>query len=495
VSEQPEASADRTFARMQVGELQIGLPIESVVHALPWPAHLTPLPRLQGGLAGVFVYRELTIPLVSLRQWLGMPDPLPSSGQVLVLRAGTRLVGVGVDAVQGLVQVRADQVVQLHHDDRPEELFHSVARLPGQESTLSLLDPARLMNQTAVWSQAAQASLSEPAGLSVIEGINEPSRPDEENASSAWAVVRTGAIVMACRASDVGEVVPMPSLQRVFGSSSKLLGIARWRDRDLPVARILELLGLGAEQVDDAPWMMVLGHQGRYIGIPVDEVRSVQALAAYQIQSGAQTGLSKPWLFEGLVATEQGQPHVLLNSEAIVAHCPLSDISNVGAGQREQQTSSPAGVIQDGDPAGQAHVVFRAGHAFATPLSGMQEITTYPAGSLRRGGSSPGLCGTFDWRGRACALWDLRTLVGLGETEISASSRVMVAELGGFMVGLLVDELLALLPAHQGEHSHFSFGPNLDIHMISVSQGGMQQSYRVLDLSALPGLQQTAISS
>ena len=125
----------------------------------------------------------------------------------------------------------------------------------------------------------------------------------------------------------------------------------------------------------------------------------------------------------------------------------------------------------------------------------MQEITAYPAGSLRPNESTPGLRGTFDWRGRACALWDLRALVGLGRTEITSASRVMVTVLGGPIVGLLVDELLALLPAHQGEHTRFSFGPNLDIHMISVGQGESRQSYRVLDLNTLPGLRLPDISS
>lgn len=485
---------DLSFALVGVGELQIGLPVQHVVHALPWPQALTRLPRTQGALAGVFIYRDLTVPLISLRQWLQLPDLPPPGGQVMVMRVGTRILGLGVDTVQGLPQVRADQIRQVHHDDRPEELFHSVAVPAEGQPPVSLLDPLRLMNQAAVWSEAAMADMSQSVALPEVADLS-AGGTDTTDPGTAWAVVRTGAIVMACRAEDVGEVIPMPNLQHVFGSSRDLLGIARWRDRDLPVARILELLGLGAEPVESAPWMLVLGHQGRYIGLPVDEVRAVQVFPREQIQRSTDAGLTHPMLFEGLISSGQGEAHVLLNTEAIVARCPLHDISSPRSAPDSPSGSVAAPGVQNGDSAGQAHIVFRAGHAFAAVLQGMQEITAYPADSLRPGDTQTALVGTFDWRGRACALWDLRWLVGLGRSDVTSASRVMVAMLGGAVVGLLVDELLALLPAHQGEHTRFNFGPNLDIHMISVGQGDLRQSYRVLDLNTLPGLGQPVISS
>ena len=247
-----DCQSEHAFALVTVGALQIGLPVQSVVHALPWPENLTHLPRTQGALAGVFRYRELTIALISLRQWLKLPDLPPPHGQVMVLRVGHRVLGLGVDAVQGLLQVPADQIRQVHHDDNAQELFHSIALQPGSQSAISLLDPARLMDQAAVWTESLPPGQSEAPALSDAGSGAGPEYASSTAAPAAWAVVRTGAIVMACRAEDVGEVLPMPSLQKVFGSADSLLGIARWRDRDLPVARILELLGLAAEQLDAA---------------------------------------------------------------------------------------------------------------------------------------------------------------------------------------------------------------------------------------------------
>ena len=65
-------------------------------------------------------------------------------------------------------------------------------------------------------------------------------------------------------------------------------------------------------------------------------------------------------------------------------------------------------------------------------------------------------------------------------------TRVIVVRVNGQTAGLVVDEVLALLPAQTGEHKRFSIARDTTVHMITVGQGEAQKSYRVLDLGALP---------
>lgn len=489
--------AAQAFALVAVGDLQIGVPSASVTQALPWPADLTRLPRLQGALEGVFMHRGQVVPLVNLRQWMALPPEPSVARQVLILGVAGRVLGVAVDAVCGLVQVAGSSVHRVHQDDAPEELFHSVATVEGRSSAISLLDPDRLMQQVQVWAGATtgpggNGSTSTSASANTEEGAQTAQAVATSGAGpagskvmpAAYAVVRTGSITLACPAADVAEVLAMPLLQRVYGSDASLSGIARWRDRDVPVANILLLLGLGAPEGELSPWLLVLGHEDRHIGIPVDEIRSVQTFSANEVQPADGAGLACPELYDGLVQSGRNEPLALLNSRAIIDRCPLHDISRapglkVGfAGHKSGPAPASGGVAH-------AHVVFKAGHTFAIAIDGLKEIMPFPQSCVPHADANPALRGAFTWRGQSIALWDLQALMGLGCMTPDDRTRVIVLQLGQAVVGLAIEALAALLPAHQGVHSRFKLANTTDIHMISVGQGAAQRSYRVLSLALL----------
>ena len=495
--------AAQAFALVAVGDLEIGVPSACVTQALPWPAELTRLPRLQGALEGVFVHRGQVVPLVNLRQWMALPPEPSAAQQVLILGVAGRVLGVAVDAVCGLVQVAGSSVHRVHQDEAPEELFHSVATVEGRSSAISLLDPDRLMQQVQVWAGAttgpsstssisgngstrisANTNTNEGAQIAPAVAANDAGRVGPTGMPAAHAVVRTGSITLACPAADVAEVLAMPLLQRVYGSDASLSGIARWRDRDVPVANILLLLGLGGPEGELSPWLLVLGHEDRYIGIPVDEIRSVQTFAANEVQTTDGAGLARPDLYDGLVQSGPNEPLALLNSRAIIDRCPLNDISRApglqggSAGRNSRPAPATGGTAQ-------AHMVFKAGHTFAIAIDGLKEIMPFPQSCVPHADANPALRGSFTWRGQSIALWDLQALMGLGCMTPDDHTRVIVLQLDEAVVGLAIEALAALLPAHQGVHSRFKLANTTDIHMISVGQGEAQRSYRVLSLAML----------
>lgn len=482
------------FALVAIGALECGVPAEQVLHALARPEALTPLPRTRDALEGVFMHRGEAVPVVDLRRWMGAVDPVsPPPGQLLVLRCGTRRVGLAVEAVRGLLRVPPGGVHRVHRDEALAEFFHSVAQGEGRDHAVPLLDAGRLMEQVRVWTESP---LVEASGAATPGGA--PDATGESAQCGAFhALVRCGALTLGFVATEVGEVLPMPPLQRVFGRRSGLLGMARWRGRDVPVIDVLQALGLPEPPAPPPGWLLVVATQGRCLGIPVDEVLAVSELAPSAIQGAQDSGLPEPGLYRGLVsrppgealgetageapsgAADAGLIHVL-DGAALMDRFPISVLSEAARNGSAAQAGATAEAADR-----MALVVFRAGEVWAAPMAAMEEITPFPRDFVPSDETRPGLVGSFEWRGQVLPLMDLRLQAGQGRTPTVPEARVIVLRVDGRLAGLLVDEVLALLPAHVAVHTRVSLGPGRSLHMVTVGRGVEQVSYQVLDLATL----------
>lgn len=121
------------FAVFRRCQQLFGLSIDLVREVLPGQA-LTRVPRASQQILGVLSLRGEILPVVVIDSWLGLlpvaDDPLLP---ILVLRRGDLLVGLRVDAIQGVVTVPAEEI-QPHPSADSETpiagIWHPEGRIP-----------------------------------------------------------------------------------------------------------------------------------------------------------------------------------------------------------------------------------------------------------------------------------------------------------------------------------------------------------------------------
>lgn len=87
-----------------------GLSIDLVREVLPGQP-LTRVPRAHDEILGVLSLRGEILPVVVIDGWLGLtPEPDDATQPILVLRRGELLVGLRVDAIQGVANIPMSQV-------------------------------------------------------------------------------------------------------------------------------------------------------------------------------------------------------------------------------------------------------------------------------------------------------------------------------------------------------------------------------------------------
>ncbi|MGM9425889.1 chemotaxis protein CheW [Hydrogenophaga sp. MI9] len=459
------------FALLEVNGQRIGIDATAVVQVVPRPRSLASLPRASQTLAGVTSFRGRPVPVVNLALWRagGPGAACETPPHIAILTDGAAWIGLLIDAVSGLARIAASDIQRLHHDNQPGEFFHSMATVGPQRELLGLLDAGLLMQQAQAWTAAAgerQAMAQRADAASLGES------------AGRFAVIRIGQRLYGVPATALAEVLPRPPLQAVLGSGSGLLGMLRWRERDVPLVDPMPPLG-SPDSVDGAPWVAVVTDADHCIALPCHGMDQVRSFSRASVQPAASTQGLCTAACTGLVLQADGEQIRLVDPAALVRGFSVSAISLRGASAREGRSTQAAQRNRE------ALVVFQARSRFAAPIHQLQEIVPLPTGFHAKV-SADGRAGSVEWRGRAVPLIDLQRRLWPGAAPVTAPRRILITHLGDQLTALLVGEVEVLIPPHAGVQTEVRL-PNGDrIGMVTVDQNDARASYRLIDLHALP---------
>ncbi|WP_332876770.1 chemotaxis protein CheW [Massilia sp. S19_KUP03_FR1] len=451
----------RGFAQVELAGMAIGIPAEYVVRVVPRPAALTVLPRSHDAIEGVFRDRDQLITVVDLCKWMAKPPAQGGvSAHVMLLCVDGRTIGLAVDAVHGLVRLAAEQIDRIHHHAQDDGFFHSVGT-GADDALITLLDPAILIAQVGAWGAGAHLDQTSVAGATELA-------PD----SAIQALVRIGSTVFGFPATMVGEIVRHLQLQPLALGGGEITGTTEWRARLTlvvnPARTVLAVDGGNTLTV-------VLAHDGLTLAFPVDEVLAVRTFKAAQVQDAATAGLDSD-IYLGYATEESGRRILLVDGPALLARYALPALDDAGArAKAAEQTRTPL----------PAHVVYDVGQLCAAPMHALREIVPLPGDYQASAERAGGIDGQCSWRGRMLPVIDLRTPDARASLD---SARLMVVHHGEREVGLLVRDVVALLPANTGERLRFSMPGGQAMHMITVGAATERKSYQVLDVETLPYL-------
>lgn len=432
------------LAAAGLGALRLGIPVETVVQAIPVPEAAALLPRRQGALLGVVVHDGALVPVVDLARWVDIGSSRaarPGSARILVLREAGRTLGLQVDTVDGLVEVPCAAIARLHHDDRPEEVFHSAARVAEDGRILSLLDVGRLAVLAASWhEQDPQAASVMDAGPAAQAG----------EATRDYALLRLDTLRLGIAAADLVEVMPMPALEQFGGGIDGAWCL--WRGRHLPVLAASALPGL--PDAGTAPLLAVVEHGGLALGLPARAALALQAFVP----------ACEPGALTATVYDADGDGVRLLDTAALFARFPEARLSKPDSGA---DVAAPRRLQDSGTPNDSAYIVFEAGQLAATPIAAVGQILPLVAGSLDA---------TMPWQGGTLPLVDLRP-----GAQAGAPGHVLIVA-GARPAGYVVTRVELLVPAGSGRLYRLGASTGA-VEFVTVDTPEGQASYRIVDLA------------
>lgn len=280
------------FVIFQLGEEWFAIPVEEVREIVDYPSQVSPIPKSQDYVEGVFILRDEKLVLVSLRKILGVPSTKPER-RVMVLEAGNVPVGAAVDDVKEIKWV----------------LKSSILKLEGKvsEGVLVLDEGSRL---------ASVLNTQDMLNIEDIEGVVEREEEEWMEVKDMRSFVRfnLGNVDLAVPIEKVKEVIEVDEVSPLPGAPDYVRGMFNLRNSVIAIIDLLKKLDVRTEEASNK----VIVLEDVPAGLVVTRLRGIFRTEEENIQPAEDLAGVEESLLEGIIKTEEGGVIFILDVEKVV---------------------------------------------------------------------------------------------------------------------------------------------------------------------------------
>jgi purine-binding chemotaxis protein CheW len=252
--------------------------------------------------------------------------------------------------------------------------------------------------------------------------------------------------VYALPAETVAEVIRIPATARVPQAPRALIGVANLRGAVLPVVSLRALLDLEGEPGAGSRAIVLDG--GAPVAIVVDAIDGLVTIDAERFETrSAQLSVERGERLSGAFPLGDCQGAAkILEVQALLAETFARRV-------RPDPSNAARSVIATHAPEAaeerQTFVTFDvAGQEFALDLDLVQEIIALPAAIVAAPRADKTVAGMMALREQLLPLVSMRELLGFAPSPASETrAKVIVASVGGGLVGLVADRARAVISA------------------------------------------------
>jgi len=243
---------------------------------------------------------------------------------------------------------------------------------------------------------------------------------------------------------NVQEIIRIPDITRVPQAPVYVDGVTNLRGQILPVLDTRTKFGMEKGERNASSRVIVVDVNGKRAGLNVDSVSEVLRVEGRNIEAAPATisGDIDSQSIAGVVKIEDGKKLVMILN---VAHlCSIED-GAAEEGKGERGIKSRAGNIETGSLEEVQIVSFLLGdEEFGLEIEKVKEIIRFP--EIVKVPNVPYyIKGIISLRDTLMPIVDLRAKLNAGSDETTDSTRVVVADINGALMGLIVDRVYEVI--------------------------------------------------
>jgi purine-binding chemotaxis protein CheW len=427
------------FVVFGVADGQFSFRLDDVAEIVRIP-RLAQMPLGTRSLLGLANLHGAVLPIVGLRQLLGLPEmPLNDAMRVIVIDRGAP-VGFVVDRIVNLAAVAPDRV---ENDDAgaggiDPDLLDGIIKGAEGAGTIKILNPERLLRSEFGQLGAPLRRAATDASVSI--GTTSAALAATERRVSLVSF-ELGKQEYAFPLERVREIIQLPDqVSEVARSETAVLGVVTLRDRLLPLVSLRALLGLPVESGRDEPGKVVvlpMGHGA--VGVVADRTREILHVDPTAIDPAPSllTRGEGDAEITSICRLDHGKRLVALLSPDHLFRSDL--VRRVLSEQASEDTGSEDRTDRNA-MADEQFVVFRLGdQEYGLPIAAVDEIARPPEQIARLPKAPAFVDGVINLRGTVVPIVDLRRRFEVASKDPTGSQRILVLALGGGKTGFMVD--------------------------------------------------------
>ena len=449
----PEATADtsavRRFLTFRLARTLYALPAEFVSEVIQIPAAAR-VPQSPPALLGLANLRGTVLPLVGLRELLGLAETTgAAASKAIVLDAGTP-VALAVESVESLAAVAGDRIevreaeLSAHDGEQLSGTFHSDA----DAEVAKVLDIKGLL--AAAFAQRERPQRQARAST----GHTKDAQGSAAHAAPAAMLVtfEVAGQEFALDLESVQEILPAPAtLVAMPRAEALVLGVTSLRDRLLPLLSLRGLLGFPPKAASDGrEKVIVMRVGGAQVGLVADRARAILAARVSAIDPIPSVLAARTGGEARIKAIYRGDDGRRLVSILMPEQLFREDVMQ-RLGQNGQSETAPAARGDSRQTSELQFLVFRLGKdEFALPIDAVDEVGEVPAKITKLPKTPKFLEGVVNLRGDVLPVIDQRRRFDMPVLHDADRRRLVVVRTERHRAGLIVDGVSDVLRVSAG---------------------------------------------
>ncbi|WP_067508800.1 chemotaxis protein CheW [Actinoplanes sp. TFC3] len=442
-------SVEALYGVFHTGRVRVALPLDELREVILRPPAFDPLPVTAEGLLGAVNLRHVVIPVLDLCRLAGYPELDEETGRVIVIVAvGDQMFGLLAQQIEGVARITDEALMETLVAGERSALFSHTFERPEDGAVVSLLDAEAISRIPGV--PVVRDTGSRTSGVELGD-IN------TDSTRRTVLLLRCGPIGLCIDVGHVHSVIPQMTLNPSPLDGDTCRGVVHLHGRAVPAVDPLKMLGLGSVPDDGNLRGLVLAVPRGLVVLTVSDIADIATVPVNDVLPLPPVGMRKDGFLTGVLRTEAGAQHLLLDGAALRADAELDALGSLGvsASGQEDEPARAAVVTKAGAdkdvpdgrrvvPSVRKFLTYSVGMEAATPLSQITEILPYPQHAIGLDSGGP-LQGIFTHRKLSVPLLSLPALLGIADAPDPATARVLLVDApGGELVGFVVPALHAI---------------------------------------------------
>jgi purine-binding chemotaxis protein CheW len=429
----------QTYGLLTIAGIELALPLSALREVVPCPEFFSPLPAVAKGLVGAIELRRHIVPVVDIRQHLGIDDT-EKADVVIIITDGTHLVGLLANSLGSVTQLPSDDLMGVQSALGPLFFSHTFRCDEVGGGIVSVLDVQQIIGIPGL-----------PLVSDSMLSADGPATRLSADVSEKYTLLRCGPYALALDIERIFTTLPMVDLLPSVIDSDLCKGVTSYSGRHVPVVDPLALLGLGRLQEHEVGAGVVLKLNEGFVILAVTELVDIVDIPVGSLLSLPQFSFRRPEFFKGATSVPAAEQVLVLDGERLLRERDLLTYADLNTndgttsmGDADPLLSLAANSGEVATPSGEAQLVYSIGFELVTPLEQIAEILPVPDSVIDTPGADH-LLGSMLHRERVVPIIDLAVLVGRS-SEPSAVGCLLLVAFEGELVAFAIQALRSIDP-------------------------------------------------
>ncbi|MBX3042039.1 MAG: chemotaxis protein CheW [Bdellovibrionaceae bacterium] len=433
-----ERNDAQIFGSFFLGGNEFALAVSSVQEVVNEPDGYTSVPLAPGYLKGLFNLRGIIIPVLDLRELLGLKAEVPAeSRKIAIVESEGCCVGLLFD--------RTGEIFRSQEEERSDfdqahaaGVVSGVFKKDGGGRIVQILDVSKLFQLRHIPKDSSR-DRSRRDGLARKRGSRKQ--------CISFVV---GPARCALPISDIGEILKIEKLNESALGVGHCIGSIDLRGTTVPVIDFTSLLGYREVDRSDSATqgsrrIIVMRLDNELFGLMVDAVDSIVSYFSEDLISFPMVDQKKADMFLGCITGQEEGDILLLDHQKVFDHAEINEITR-GHSKLYQNKMGHAKEASSKCGARRTYITFRIGGLYAVAIHEVKEIIEYPEQLLQPPGLQSHVRGVLNLRGDLITVVDARAMyVAEGAKDPAVAHKVLILSRNGLHFGLVVDAVESIV--------------------------------------------------